>query len=95
MSKKKVKKKNDADLPQYRWILQIFFIAVALSAALSLASESALTGAGIAAAVLVLAVFIGLGIVFDIIGVAVTAADERPFHSMRRTKCRCAGPSTH
>ena len=29
-----------------------------------------------------LAVFIALGIVFDIIGVAVTAADPRPFHSM-------------
>ena len=30
----------------------------------------------------VLAAFIVLGIVFDIIGVAVTAADEKPFHSM-------------
>lgn len=82
MKREKGKKKNDADLPQYRWILRIFLIAVALSAALSFASESVLTGAGIAAALLVLAVFIGLGIVFDIIGVAVTAADERPFHSM-------------
>ncbi len=82
MSKGKVKKKNNSDLPQYRWILRIFLIAVALSAVLSLASESVLTGAGIAAALLVLAVFIGLGIIFDIIGVAVTAADERPFHSM-------------
>lgn len=82
MKREKGKKKSDADLPQYRWILRIFLIAVALSAALSLASESVLTGAGIAAALLVLAVFIGLGIVFDILGVAVTAADERPFHSM-------------
>lgn len=30
--------------------------------------------------------FILLGIVFDIIGVAVTAADERPFHSMAAHK---------
>lgn len=86
MSKGKRKSKNSADLPQYRWALRIFLIAVALSAALSLASESALTGAGIAAALLVLAVFIGLGILFDIIGVAVTAADERPFHSMAAHK---------
>ena len=34
----------------------------------------------------VLAFFILLGIVFDIIGVAVTAADERPFHSMAARK---------
>ena len=37
-------------------------------------------------AALVLAVFIGLGIVFDIIGVAVTAADPKPFHSMAAHK---------
>lgn len=86
MSKIKRKRKKDAELPQYRWALRIFFIAVALSAALSLASESALTGAGIAAALLVLTGFIGLGILFDIIGVAVTAADERPFHSMAAHK---------
>ncbi len=30
----------------------------------------------------IVVVFIGLGIVFDIIGVAVTAADAKPFHSM-------------
>lgn len=29
-----------------------------------------------------LVIFIALGIVFDMIGVAVTAADPRPFHSM-------------
>ncbi len=37
-------------------------------------------------AALVLAVFIGLGIVFDMIGVAVTAADPKPFHSMAAHK---------
>ena len=53
---------------------------------MSLASETSLSGAGAAAAALVLAVFIGLGILFDIIGVAVTAADPRPFHSMAAHK---------
>ena len=61
-------------------------MAVALSAVLSLASESMLAGAGVAVAVLILAMFIGLGILFDIIGVAVTAADPRPFHSMAAHK---------
>ena len=37
-------------------------------------------------ALLILALFIGLGILFDIIGVAVTAADPRPFHSMAAHK---------
>ena len=58
-----------------------------LSAALSFASDQALNGAGLAVAFTVLLAFILLGILFDIIGVAVTAADEKPFHSMaaRRT----------
>jgi CBS domain containing-hemolysin-like protein len=45
-----------------------------------------LDGAGLAVALLILLLFIGLGIVFDIIGVAVTAADPKPFHSMAAHK---------
>ena len=37
-------------------------------------------------ALAVLAAFIALGIVFDMVGVAVTAADPRPFHSMAAHK---------
>ncbi len=70
----------------FRWPIQVFFIAIVLSAALSLASETTLKGAGISVAVLILVLFIGLGIVFDVIGVAVTAADPRPFHSMAAHK---------
>ena len=64
------------------WAVQVFFIAIAVSGALSFASETALDGAGAPLALLILAVFIVLGIAFDIVGVAVTAADPRPFHSM-------------
>lgn len=66
----------------YRWALTVFLMAVALSAVLSLASQSMLSGAGVAVALLILALFIGFGILFDVIGVAVTAADPKPFHSM-------------
>lgn len=86
MKKKQEKKNRNEEIPQYRWILRIFFIAMGLSGVLSLASESVLSSAGIAVALLVLAMFISLGIVFDIIGVAVTAADDRPFHSMAAHK---------
>lgn len=70
----------------YRWAITVFLMAVVLSAAFSLASEAMLEGAGLAAALLMLALFIGLGIVFDIIGVAVTAADPKPFHAMAAHK---------
>ena len=61
-------------------------MAVTLSAALSLASESMLDGADVVVALLILAAFILLGIVFDVIGMAVTAADPKPFHSMAAHK---------
>ena len=79
-------KKKSGTVAPYRWAFTVFLMAVALSAVLSLASESMLAGAGVAVAVLILAMFIALGILFDIIGVAVTAADPRPFHSMAAHK---------
>lgn len=65
-----------------RWALSAFLMAVGMSALLSFASEAVLDEAGLLLALLILACFIGLGILFDIIGVAVTAADPKPFHSM-------------
>ena len=86
-SKKKQEKKGKGrGEGRFRWAIQVFFISVVLSAMLSLASEEALDGAGLPVAFAVLACFILLGILFDIIGVAVTAADERPFHSMAAHK---------
>ena len=69
-----------------RWVLRVFLISVALSAVLSFLSSTALSGTGYVVALLVLAAFIGLGILFDMIGVAATAADPRPFHSMAAHK---------
>ena len=81
MGKQKQTKHKKEELSPYAWALRIFLIAIALSAALSLLSETTLAGADIAMALLILGLFILLGIAFDILGVAVTAADERPFHS--------------
>ena len=70
----------------YRWALTAFLMAMALSAVLTLASEAMLDGAGMAVALLILLLFIGLGILFDIIGTAVISADTKPFHSMAAHK---------
>ncbi|MDR2420861.1 MAG: hypothetical protein LBD49_01980 [Oscillospiraceae bacterium] len=65
-----------------RWIITITCTSVATSMVFTLVSSRALGSAGYAAAVSALVIFISLGIVFDIIGVAVTSASEAPFHSM-------------
>lgn len=68
------------------WAVRVFFISICLSAVLSVVSSQLLNAATLAASFAILAGFIGLGILFDIIGVAVTAADEKPFHSMASHK---------
>ena len=80
--REKSKKKNS------HWPLKVFLISVALSAVLSFFSSTALADTGTVVAIIVLLVFIGLGIAFDMVGVAVTAADPRPFHSMAAHKER-------
>jgi len=87
LKKKKSDKKGSSP---YRWALTAFLMAVAVSAVLTLASESMLDGAGVAVALLILWIFIALGILFDILGVAVTAADPKPFHSMAAHKVKGA-----
>ena len=73
------------------WIVQIIILSMAMSMTFSIISEAVLDGAGYAMAFSVLAVFIIIGIVFDIIGVAVTSSQEAPFHSIASHGERGAG----
>ena len=75
-------KKTDKTPSHARWVVRVFLIAVSLSAAMSLCSGALLEDAGYLVATLILLLFILLGILFDIIGVAVTAANPKPFNSM-------------
>lgn len=68
------------------WVVTIFFITIFVSGAISLLSEEILSHSGMAAAFLILLGIVFVGILFDIVGVAVTSADERPFHSMAARK---------
>lgn len=89
MGSQKQHKKKEPSSP-IRWAAVVFCLAVVVSAGLSLTSEFLLSGAGLVLAVCVLLLFILLGVLFDIIGVAVTAADPRPLNSMAAHKERGA-----
>lgn len=69
-----------------RWIIVVFFVAVLVSSAISFLSSRVMEDAGIVEAFAVLLLIVLLGIFFDIIGVAVMSADEKPFHSMAAKK---------
>jgi CBS domain containing-hemolysin-like protein len=66
----------------FKWLIKIILISVTASTVFTIASSEILGSSGYIVSFVVLAVFIVLGIVFDMIGVAVTAAVEAPFHSM-------------
>lgn len=69
-----------------QWVVTIFFVTILVSGLISLVSDEVMENSSIGVAFLILLVIIFLGIIFDIIGVAVTAADEKPFHSMAAKK---------
>lgn len=72
--------------PDWHWITTIFGATIGISAAMSFLSNEILSGGGLILSFAVLLVIILIGILFDIIGVSVTAAEEKPFHSMAAKK---------
>lgn len=69
-----------------RWVSTIFLITIVVSGLISLISDEVMENSGMVAAFLILLVIVLIGIFFDIVGVAVTSADEKPFHSMAARK---------
>ncbi|HHW48582.1 MAG TPA: Mg2+ and Co2+ transporter CorB [Clostridiaceae bacterium] len=69
-----------------KWIITITLASFITSALLSFISSAILEDIHSFIAIFVVLIIIFIGIVFDIIGVAVTAADEVPFHAMASRK---------
>ncbi|MCL2079422.1 MAG: hypothetical protein FWH17_06205 [Oscillospiraceae bacterium] len=73
-----------------KWIIKITLISLVAAAVFTLASTQALGYAGYILSFGIVAIFIVIGIIFDIIGIAATAADEAPFNSMATHRQRGA-----
>ena len=87
-TKKKEKvKKEQVDI---NWIIKILIISFVISFGLSFVSEMTIPNLSLVLGIIVTLLFIGLGIVFDIIGVSVTSSDEAVFHSMNSRKVKGA-----
>ena len=69
-----------------RWVITIFLVTIVVSGTISLLSDLIMSGSSMPVAFLILLIIIFVGIVFDIIGMAVASADEKPFHSMAARK---------
>lgn len=69
-----------------RWVVTIFLVTIVVSGTISFISEEIMSNSSMAVAFVILLVIVLVGILFDIVGVAVTSADEKPFHSMAARK---------
>ena len=76
--KEKIKKEK----VNVKWICQIAIISFTISFGLSFVSEIAIPNLSVLFGILLTLAFVFVGILFDIVGVAVTGADEKVFHSM-------------
>lgn len=83
------KKKYSAKI-DFKWCFSLLVIAFCMSILLSFISEIALKDVNLLVGTLVILVFISIGILFDTIGVAVTSADEAPFHAMSSKRIKGA-----
>lgn len=69
-----------------KWVLLISMWTFFLAIVISIMAENSVKNLGIILSFLVLLLIIIIGIVFDTIGIAVTQAEEKPFHSMAAKK---------
>ena len=69
-----------------RWVVTVFLVTLVVSGMISLISDEIMASSGLLAAFAILLGIVFLGIIFDIIGMAVATASEKPFHSMAARK---------
>ena len=71
-----------------KWVFIVTILAFVISIIMTLFATLTLEKVSLIIAVLITFLFIFLGIVFDIVGVAVTSGDEVAFHSMSARKVK-------
>ncbi len=77
------KSKNDNKM----WVVFITIVSFILSAALLFLSKTIFDNVNYIISIIVVLIIVIVGIVFDMIGIAVAAAEETPFHAMASKKC--------
>ena len=82
---KEVKRKEHSDI---KWFIQVFIITFILSIIFSFISTNGVSNLNLLPAIIILIAVIGIGIFFDIVGVAVTVADENEFHAKATKKVK-------
>ena len=86
------KKNKSGEKNILKWVSTVFVLSFIITVVLSALSGSIKIsgGRGYFAAVGILAAFIIIGVIFDVIALAIATADEKPFHSMAARRIKSA-----
>ena len=84
------KEKQSKKYVDWNWIIKILFVAFIISFSFSFISELTIPNVNIIIGIILVIAFIVIGVIFDMIGVAVTSSDEKIFHSMSSRKVKGA-----
>lgn len=79
-------------MKRLKWLLFVLVLSFVLSMGMSLLSEGVIPKIDVIFGILIILLFIFISVIFDMIGVAITAQDETPFNSMASKKIK---GSTH
>ena len=86
-------KNKDKEHSKYKWFIQVFISTFILSICFSYISTNGVSKLNLPLSLLILALVILVGIIFDIVGVAVTVANENEFHAKATKKAKGAKTS--
>lgn len=84
MKKSNETKKNSETI----WFIEVFILTFILSMIFSYISENGVSNLSLLPAIFILILVISIGIFFDLIGVAVTVANEHEFHAKATKKVK-------
>lgn len=86
-----MRNKKDIDIPNKnnkRWVFIISLWTFIMAVFFSLITDKLMKNVEVFFAFIILITIVLFGVIFDIIGIAVTASDEKPFHSMAANKVK-------
>lgn len=86
-------KNKDKEDSKYKWFIQVFTITFILSICFSYISTYGVSNLNLISSIIILVAVIAVGILFDIIAVAVTVANEEEFHAKATKKIKGAKTS--
>lgn len=79
-------KNKEKDHSKIKWFIQVFITTFLLSICFSYISTYGVSNLNLISSIIILVAVIAVGILFDIIGVAVTVAKEEEFHAKATKK---------